>query len=609
MYSADLSRYSPTMFDNVIRVSNVSKMYRLFRSKRHQILNFLGIPVPQNAFDEFWALRDINLDVPRGGRIGIIGHNGAGKSTLLKIIAGQVAPTIGKVEVTGKVQALMELGTGFHPEFSGRENVFSALSYQGIMGTDAQRCYEEIEDFSELGDFMNHPVKTYSAGMYARLGFSVATAIKPEILIIDEVLGAGDAYFAGKCVDRMHSITQCSGATVLFVSHDTSSILRLCNQVIWIKKGRIIMDGPAHEVVKSYVDAMRFETEVRHRAREMHLSKGMTKSIMIPSEVFKKILFRLRVDGSHPRYEHLIGCIALKHESTVLTQINVGDAMDNSSHEGSYIISEKGAMDWSQPVETEEGLCRYYRNCEGTEQHAPFVLSAPIHLSSDLTGLCLEIKGEFSDNEVVNIEMWDDIGQYLRLGQLSNSDGKICRIPLRSLQGKEGRANKKENRENEVSAQRETEDEFSAERIVAIRNVEIQDASGESKRVFPLGTNISVEVEFEAHREVNDPVFAITFHRMDGIQMTHQNSRLLDENIGKLIGKGVARFEFSPFRLGPGEYLMTVAILKYLDLDSWTDQPPSYDRHDRRYNISIISTIHGGKNLGAVLQECQFSIR
>jgi lipopolysaccharide transport system ATP-binding protein len=593
----------------VIRLSDISKMYRIFRSRRHQVLHLMGIPVPECAYDEFWALRDIDLDVSRGSKIGIIGPNGAGKSTLLKIIASQVAPTEGVVEVRGNVQALMELGTGFHPEFTGRENVFSALSYQGIVGREAEARFEEIADFSELDEFINHPVKTYSAGMYARLAFSVATAIEPEILIIDEVLGAGDAYFGAKCVDRMNDLTQRSGATVLFVSHDTSSVLRLCNRVIWMKKGQVIMDGPAHEVVKEYVDSMRFETEVRHRAREMHLNKGHARAIMTTSDVFKKLLFRLKVDGAHPQYDHRIDSVVLKLKDTVLAHVNVGEAMDNNPQEASYVLSDKGAMDWSPPIETEQGLCRYYRNCQGTEQHAPFVLSAPVYLCAD-EELSLDIRGLFDSRETVHVEMWDDEGQYLRLGRLADSDGGACTIPLRSPQTEDAGAQlKPEETAFLGSTQRAAEDEFSNERVVAIRKVEIRDAAGESKRVFSMGSDISVEVEFEAFREVNDPVFAITFHRIDGIQMDHQNTRLLGERVGKVSGKGTAKFSFSPLRLGPGEYLITLAILKYLDLDNWADQPPSYDRHDRRYTISIFSTVAGGKNLGAVLQDCRFSLR
>lgn len=603
------------MSNIAINALGVSKMYRLFRSPRHRILDLLGIPLLKGHYDEFWALREFDLVVPRGSRVGLIGPNGAGKSTLLKIIAGQVAPTLGSVRVNGKVQALMELGTGFHPEFTGRENVFAALSYQGVFGSRARDRFDEIVDFSELEEFIDNPVKTYSAGMYARLAFSVATAIEPDILIIDEVLGAGDAYFGGKCVDRMNTITQEAGATILFVSHDTSSILRLCERTIWLKRGRCVMDGKANAVVKEYVDAMRFETELRHRSREMQLLKGTVRKIMTNSDMFRKLLFRFRVDGEHPRHEHLISRLAIERNDDCIAQIDVGSAMDNTQMEQSYVISDRLSTDWSQPVTVASGFARYYRNSGGRDRHAPFVLSLPLYLNDEASSLCLVVEGAFDDREEVFVELWQESGEYAQIGVLRGCPDGSYRLPLRSAAEDPGKLldkllerNTPPPKSNGASRRRLTEDEFSGERVVTIRSVEILDSMGVSKRTFALGEAISIVIEYEAAYEVNDPVFAVTFHRIDGIQMDHKNTRLLDMKLGCISGRGTARFDFAPLRLGPGEYLITVAILKYLDVDNWVDQPSSYDRHDRRYTISVYSPMPGGKNLGAVLQECSFSM-
>jgi len=168
---------------------------------------------------------------------------------------------------------LLELGTGFHPEFSGRENIQSYLAYQGLSPKEIEAREEEIIDFSELEEFIDQPLKAYSAGMYARLAFSTATVIEPEILIIDEILGAGDAYFSGKCVERMNRITNDSGATVLFVSHDLSSVQALCDRVIWVNRGRIKRDGEPLSVIKEYMALVRREEEIRLRARDLRVSK------------------------------------------------------------------------------------------------------------------------------------------------------------------------------------------------------------------------------------------------------------------------------------------------------------------------------------------------
>lgn len=260
------------MSDCAIEIQDLSKVYRVFRNPRYRVLDIFGLPVPRSSYEECPALRGVDLAVPVGQRLGIIGRNGAGKSTLLKIVAGLVPPTGGNVNVRGTVQALMELGTGFHPEFTGRENVLAALGYRGITGAEARRALEEIVEFSELHEAIDRPLATYSSGMYARLAFSVATSIRPEILIVDEVLSAGDAYFSGKCLRRMQRLTSEEGATVLFVSHDLLAVQALCTRAIWLDRGRIARDGDPLTVVKAYYQAV--QEEENRRALEQAATAG-----------------------------------------------------------------------------------------------------------------------------------------------------------------------------------------------------------------------------------------------------------------------------------------------------------------------------------------------
>jgi len=250
-----------------IAVTDVSRMFKRYRHPRHRVMEAFGLPLPRGAYDEFWALRGISVELRRGDSLGLIGQNGAGKSTLLNIICGRLQPSSGTVAVRGNIQALMEMGTGFHPEFTGRDNILSALAYQGVIGREAHRRLEEIIDFSELAEFIDQPVKTYSSGMYARLAFSTATAIVPDILIIDEVLGAGDAYFAVKSAERMQRLTKETGATVLFVSHDIQAVQRLCERAIWIDRGQIKMASAALEVSKAYYADVNAREEARLRAQ------------------------------------------------------------------------------------------------------------------------------------------------------------------------------------------------------------------------------------------------------------------------------------------------------------------------------------------------------
>ncbi len=241
--------------DYAIRLRNVSKIYKLHGSQRDQLVDILGLHrfgiKPRVPCKEFIALDNINLEVPRGHRIGIVGRNGAGKTTLLKLLCGNFAPTSGTVEVNGEVQALMNVGLGFHPEYTGRENVEASLQYNGLNRNEYQQAMDGIIEFCELGDFLDQPFKTYSLGMQARLMFAAATAIRPDILIIDEVLGAGDAYFVAKSKKRVERLIT-SGCTMLLVSHSMQQVLELCDEAIWLDEGCLRMRGEAFLVVKAY---------------------------------------------------------------------------------------------------------------------------------------------------------------------------------------------------------------------------------------------------------------------------------------------------------------------------------------------------------------------
>lgn len=236
-----------------LEIENVSKEYHLFDSPWERLMDALGVLRRGNHPSRrvYHALNDVSLKIAVGERVGIVGRNGAGKSTLLKLISGNFQPTAGTIRRNGKVLALMQAGLGFHPEFSGLENIRSSLVYNGLDGAALAAATEEIADFVELGDYLEQPLKTYSMGMAARLQFATATAIQPEILIIDELLSAGDAYFAAKCAERVRRITE-SGCTLLLVSHASQQVIQFCKRAVWIEQGSILMDGPAIDVVGAY---------------------------------------------------------------------------------------------------------------------------------------------------------------------------------------------------------------------------------------------------------------------------------------------------------------------------------------------------------------------
>src|SRR6187455_1333775 len=208
--------------------------------------------VEGDEVEEFWALKDLNFEIKKGDRVGIIGKNGAGKSTLLKVLSRITEPTTGKVFIKGRVASLLEVGTGFHPELTGRENIFLNGAIMGMSRAEIKRKFDEIVDFSGVEKFLDTPVKRYSSGMYVRLAFSVAAHLEPEILVVDEVLAVGDAEFQKKCLGKMQAVSNNEGRTVLFVSHNMSAIKHLCNRSLFLKQGKFEAIGPSHEIVLLY---------------------------------------------------------------------------------------------------------------------------------------------------------------------------------------------------------------------------------------------------------------------------------------------------------------------------------------------------------------------
>jgi ABC-type polysaccharide/polyol phosphate transport system ATPase subunit len=240
--------------ERIIGVDGLSKRYRLYR-RRHQTLKEIVAQRSRGEWEDLWALSDVTFDVPRGQFLGVIGHNGSGKSTLLKVLTGILRPNGGRVEIGGRVSSLLELGAGFHSEYSGRENVYLYGTLLGLRRREIDRHYESIVEFCELGDFMETPIKNYSSGMYVRLGFAVAVHLDPEILLIDEVLAVGDANFQRKCFQHLHRLRG-SGCTIVLVSHDTNAVARFCERTLWLDHGRLMADGASDRVIQSYLDAV-----------------------------------------------------------------------------------------------------------------------------------------------------------------------------------------------------------------------------------------------------------------------------------------------------------------------------------------------------------------
>lgn len=249
---------SPTFFmppDPVIRLQQLGKCYQIYEKPGDRLKQSLWRGKKQ-FYREFWALQDVNFEVQKGEAVGIIGRNGSGKSTLLQLIAGTLNPSAGGVEVNGRLAALLELGSGFNPDFSGRENVYLNGAILGLSQGEIDRRFDEIVAFADIGEFIDQPVKTYSSGMIVRLAFAVSVCVEPDILIVDEALAVGDMAFQLKCLERLEQLTR-SGTTLLFVSHDIATVKAFCQRAIYLVNGRVRATGSASDMVELYLLDMR----------------------------------------------------------------------------------------------------------------------------------------------------------------------------------------------------------------------------------------------------------------------------------------------------------------------------------------------------------------
>lgn len=251
--------------DLVINIKNLSKSYQIYAQPHDRLKQFILPPLqrlvgikPKKYYRDFWALRDISFEVRRGETIGVLGRNGSGKSTLLQMISGTLTPSAGEITIGGKITALLELGAGFNPEFSGRENVFLNASIVGLTRVQTEQKFDEISEFADIGEFIEQPVKTYSSGMYARLAFAVATSLDPEILVVDEILSVGDVFFQSRCMRKLDEFRE-RGGTVFFVTHDTYSVERICTRAIVLDKGCKVFEGATADAVNVYYKMSRGE--------------------------------------------------------------------------------------------------------------------------------------------------------------------------------------------------------------------------------------------------------------------------------------------------------------------------------------------------------------
>ncbi|WP_221048109.1 ABC transporter ATP-binding protein [Methylogaea oryzae] len=311
-----------------IRLSNIGKCYRIFQNPQDRFKQalwdrfspILNHKKPRQLYREHWALQDVSFEVLPGEAVGILGRNGAGKSTLLQIIAGTLSPTEGAVETSGRITALLELGSGFNPEFTGRENVFHNAQILGLTREETLNRFDDIAGFADIGDFLDQPVKTYSSGMMMRLAFAVQTAVEPQILIVDEALSVGDMFFQAKCMARINKLVD-SGVSLLFVSHDIGAVRQVCKRAVLIDGGRVSGFGSAAAVTDKYV---KLQLEDRNLAGGSNV--GAESDEKEPSSVEQAVPVVLNKDFANSDFNDItIGQEAFKKRADY-NRVSNGDA-------------------------------------------------------------------------------------------------------------------------------------------------------------------------------------------------------------------------------------------------------------------------------------------
>lgn len=565
-----------------IRMSGVAKMYKVFPSRMQNFLDAIGLPpvlsTGRKRYKEFWALRGIDLELPAGSRVGILGRNGAGKSTLLKLITGNIPVTEGRIEVHGTIQALLEAGAGFHPEFTGYENIHASLTFQGVTSAQMKAAVEDIVAFTELGDFLTQPYRTYSAGMQARLAFATATAVSPEILIIDEMLGAGDAYFLSKSADRIRQLVM-GGATVLLVSHSVDQIVKLCDQAIWIERGRVACRGTSLEVVKEYERYIRYLDNERLQAKNKLVCETRSHAVQV-NAADEKVEFRFAV----PRgLECDISKVVLVGEDSEQAMVHVGDAQDGDTSQRAYV--DLGGEHWSEP-RVQEGV--YFRRLAHPTASLSFgsVICRVFHPSTAELYRCRVTYKAHGTGLVSLIIFWKGVirGRYDL--PLHESSWGVHELALPVLEMSDSSA--KETfaaQDSLVQSDGRSISRWPGDGQLRIESVHLLNEEEKEQAVFVVESRMVVRLNFTARGAgTYDIIPVAVLFRLDGVLVsTHIGKpESLQLNEGE---KKTLSLDYGHVMLGNGNYVFSVALYRKL---SSLDVSEVYDLLDRSYEFCVV---------------------
>ena len=557
-----------------IQAWGLRKLYRLYSSPRYRLLDVLGLLWRNRGhYTERAAVNGIDLEIRRGEKVAIIGRNGAGKSTLLKLITKVIEPSSGTIHVAGRTQALLQLGTGFHPDFTGRQNVRSYLSQMGLSGETLNSKVRDVVEFAEIEEYIDQPMKSYSTGMISRLMFSSSTVIDPDLLVIDEILSVGDAYFAKKSFDKIQQLSN-NGSTLLMVTHDLYAASHICERFIWIDGGCVLMDGSATEVIKRYESSVRDQQEASLRRHNFAvISSNLKKNDIAP------IMGHFICGGNHtPGADLPLSSLSVMHEGTVAAHFSIGE-----DGRGWSVITDGAASDWSDPVERDGRIVRNFKAWGSIYHRAAFALEARGLAETIHDGA--EVAVEYLDSTAVPVwlEIFTSAGRAryrMALGNTGDQTWKTVTAPLTGA--------------TELLPAAQSFNRYGTQRL-AITDVKFVGDDGADKFMYRVGDNMEIQLTYKIFDRnfCQKPIVHVSFLK-GGTVRTHRYVLDSAEFSWEKRPEGVVSVSVSPLLLGPGQYHVNVTVMSENGYDGvlgfHTVNEDFLDMHSRAYLINVEDT-------------------